>query len=122
MSKYSSENPQVLAAHNNLEKAQLRLKTAQEELEKQQKGVSQQIMGQNILMTNADGTTKSLKEVMDTLRSTLGHVNVALTDTQGNTRDFDDIVKELASSEETLTQAQQLQYAATIFGKQNMSC
>ena len=121
VSKYSSENPQVLAAHNNLEKAQLRLKTAQEELEKQQKGVSQQIMGQNILMTNADGTTKSLKEVMDTLRSTLGHVNVALTDTQGNTRDFDDIVKELASSEETLTQAQQLQYAATIFGKQNMS-
>ena len=121
VSKYSSDNPQVIAAHNNLEKAQLKLKTAQEELEKHTQGVSTQIMGQNILMNNADGSVKSLKEIMDTLRATMGRVNVELVDSQGNTRDFDDIVRQLASSEDTLTQAQQLQYAATIFGKQNMA-
>lgn len=100
---------------------QLRLKAAQAELEKQQQGVSKEIMGQNVLMNNADGSVKSLKEVMDTLRATMGQVNVDLVDSQGKTREFDDIVKQLASSEDTLTQAQQLQYAATIFGKQNTS-
>ncbi len=121
LNKHGRDSPQAVIAHNNLEKASLKLKQAQADLEKQQQGVSKEIMGQNTLMTNADGTTKSLKEIMDTLRATLGNVSVALTDAQGNTRDFDDIVKELASSEDTLTQAQQLQYAATLFGKQNMS-
>ena len=109
LSKYSTDSPQVIAAHNNLEKAQLRLKAAQAELERQQQGVSKEIMGQNVLMNNADGSVKSLKEIMDTLRDTLGRVNVDLVDSQGTTRDFDDIVRQLASSEETLTQAQQLQ-------------
>lgn len=121
VSKYSANSPQVIAAHNNLEKTTLRLKSAQAELEKQQQGVSKEVMGQNTLMTNSDGTIKSLNEIMLTLRSTLGRVNVELTDSEGNVRDFDDVIKQLATSEDTLTQAQQLQYAATLFGKQNMS-
>ena len=118
---YSDNNPAVIAAHNALEKAKLNLSTAEGNLEKAQQGVTKEMAGQNVLMTNSDGTMKSLKEIMDTLRSTLGNVSVSLTDAQGNTRAFDDVVKELASSEDTLTQAQQLQYAATLFGKQNMS-
>lgn len=119
--KYGANSAQAKKASNNLENAQISLKKAQADLEKQQEGVSKSIEKGNVLMTNSDGSMKGLKEIMDGMRGSLGHLGVALTDADGNARDFDDIIKDLSKSEEGLTQAQQLQYAATIFGKQNMA-
>mgnify|MGYP002621270206 CR=1 FL=1 len=47
--------------------------------------------------------------------------NLAETDSEGNLREYDDIIAELESTEEGLTQAEQLKNAAIIFGKQNLS-
>jgi len=55
------------------------------------------------------------------LREKMGKVNVELTDAEGNARDFDDIVAELSTTTEGLAQAEQMQAAAAIFGKQNMA-
>lgn len=53
------------------------------------------------------------------LREKMGKVNVELTDAEGNARDFDDIVAELSTTTEGLAQAEQMQAAAAIFGKEN---
>lgn len=119
--KYGANSTQAKKAANALENAQIGLQQANAELEKQQAGVSKSVNEQNRIMTNADGSMKSLKEIMDSMRGSLGHLGVALVDSEGNARDFDDIINDLSDSEEGLTQAQQLQYAATIFGKQNMA-
>ena len=74
-----------------------------------------------IEITNADGSYKSLQDIMDTLRSTMGAVNVDLVDSEGNMRDYDAIMADLSATTEGLTQAEQLQNAATIFGKQNLA-
>ena len=74
-----------------------------------------------IEITNADGSYKSLQEIMDVLRSTMGAVNVDLVDAEGNVREYDDIIADLSQTEEGLTQAEQLKNAATIFGKQNLA-
>ncbi len=78
-------------------------------------------MGANTLMADSDGNMRSLGEIMGTLREKMGKVNVELTDAEGNVRDFDDIIAELSTTTEGLAQAEQMQAAATIFGKQNMS-
>lgn len=67
------------------------------------------------------GNMKSLGEIMNILRSSLGKVNVDLVDSEGNMREYDDIIAELSQTEEGLTQAEQLKNAAIIFGKQNLS-
>ena len=51
----------------------------------------------------------------------MGKVNVELTDADGNAREFDDIIAELSTTTEGLAQAEQMQAAAAIFGKQNMA-
>ena len=119
--KYGANSSQAMIASNDLEKAQLKLAKAQETLEKEQAGVSQSIMGANTLMTDANGNMRSLSDIMLTLREKMGKVNVALTDADGNARDFDEIMAELSTTTEGLAQAEQMQAAATIFGKQNMS-
>ena len=78
-------------------------------------------MGANTLMTDADGNLRLLGDIMGILREKMGKVNVELTDAEGNARDFDDIVAELSTTTEGLAQAEQMQAAAAIFGKQNMS-
>ena len=42
-------------------------------------------------------------------------------DSEGNAREYEDIIAELSQTEEGLTQAEQLKNAAIIFGKQNLS-
>lgn len=121
ISKYGESSSQAQLASNNLEKAQLKLARAQEVLEKEQAGVSKEISGANTLMTDSEGNMRSLGEIMGVLREKMGKVNVALTDADGNARDFDDIISELSNTTEGLAQAEQMQAAATIFGKQNMS-
>ena len=119
--KYGESSSQAQIASNNYEKAQLKLTTAQEKLAQEQAGVSTEIMGANTLMTDADGNMRSLGEIMGTLRERMGKVNVELVDADGNAREFDDIIAELSTTTEGLAQAEQMQAAATIFGKQNMS-
>lgn len=69
----------------------------------------------------SNGNMKSLGDIMEVLRSTLGKTSVELTDAEGNLKDYDTIISELGDSEEGLTQAEQLKNAAILFGKQNLS-
>ena len=121
ITKYGENSTQAQLASNKYEQAQKKLIDAQEDLAKEQAGVSEEIMGANTLMTDANGNMRSLGEIMETLRTKMGKVNVELTDADGNARDFDDIIAELSTTTEGLAQAEQMQAAATIFGKQNMS-
>lgn len=121
IAKYGEGSSQAELASNNYEKAQLKLARAQETLAEEQKGVTKEIAGANTLMTDADGNMRSLGDIMETLRDKMGKVNVELTDADGNARDFDDIIAELSTTTEGLAQAEQMQMAATIFGKQNMA-
>ena len=119
--KYGENSSQAQIASNNYEKAQQKLTQAQAELEKEQAGVSKEIAGANTLITDSEGNMRSLGEIMGMLREKMGKVNVELTDADGNARDFDDIVAELSTTTEGLAQAEQMQAAAAIFGKQNMA-
>lgn len=74
-----------------------------------------------ISLENSDGSTKSLKGVMDDLRSSIGGVSVDLIDSEGNLRSYDDIMSDLTASTDNLSQVQQIQAAATIFGKESMA-
>ena len=119
--KYGENSSQAKLASNNYEKAQLNLARAQETLAKEQEGVSKEVMGANTLMTDSEGKMRSLGDIMGLLRQKMGKVNVALTDADGNAREFDDIIAELSTTTEGLAQAEQMQAAAAIFGKQNMA-
>lgn len=121
IAKYGEGSSQAELASNNYEKAQLKLARAQETLAEEQEGVTKEIAGANTLMTDADGNMRSLGDIMETLREKMGKVNVELTDADGNAREFDDIIAELSTTTEGLAQAEQMQMAATIFGKQNMA-
>lgn len=74
-----------------------------------------------ISMENSTGGAKSLMEVMENLRSSIGTVSVDLVDSEGNLRQYEDIISDLSKTTEGLSQIQQIQAAATIFGKDNMS-
>ena len=119
--KYGEGSSQAQTASNNYEKAQIKLTQAENELEKQQAGVFEEMSGANTLMADSEGNMRSLGEIIEVLREKMGKVNVELTDADGNARDFDDIVAELSTTTEGLAQAEQMQAAAAIFGKQNMS-
>ncbi len=121
IAKYGENSTQAQLASNKYEQAQKKLIDAQEKLATEQAGVSEEIMGANTLMADSEGNMRSLGEIMGTLREKMGKVNVELTDADGNARDFDDIIAELSTTTEGLAQAEQMQAAATIFGKQNMS-
>ncbi len=74
-----------------------------------------------ISMTKENGETKSLMEVMQNLRSSIGSVGVDLVDSEGNLREYDAIVSDLSKSTEGLSKIQQIEAASTIFGKNAMA-
>lgn len=74
-----------------------------------------------ISLENATGGTKSFMEVMENLRSSIGGIDVELVDSEGNLREYDDIIADLSQTTEGLSKVQQIQAAATIFGKESMS-
>lgn len=121
ITKYGADSSQAQLASNNLEKAQIKLTEAEAKLEKEQKGVTTEIAKGNDLMTDSEGNMKSLGDIITTLRQKMGQVNVELTDADGNVREYDDILSDLTTTTEGLAQAEQLQAAAQIFGKQNMA-
>ena len=121
IAKSSADSPKAVAARNAIAKAELNLKQANEKLTEAQKGTTKAVVGQNLLLDDGTGHVRSLDEIMKMLRATLGNVKVEVTDSNGEMRDFDDILTDLQKSGADLTQIQKLQAAATIFGKQNMA-
>ena len=120
VAKYGDSSSQAQKALLTLQTAENHLTEAQEALNKAQQGTIQTIEGQSVFQDEA-GNMKSLGEIMNTLRTTLKKVNVDLTDSEGNTRDLDDMIADLGETEEGLAQAEQLKNAAIIFGKQNLA-
>ncbi len=119
--KYGESSSQAQKALINIEKAENNLAEAQKLLNKEQQGTIKSLGTGKSAFVDAQGNMKSLGEIMNILRSSLGAVNVDLVDSEGNLREYDDIIKELSQTEEGLTQAEQLKNAGIIFGKQNLS-
>ena len=121
MSQTGENSPEIQTALVKLQTAEQDLTNAQNALTKAQQGTIQTVETGQTAFTDEYGNMKSLKEIMDVLRSSLKAVNVELVDNEGNIREYDDIISELEQSEEGLTQAEQLKDAAIIFGKQNLA-
>ena len=119
--KYGEDSANAENALINLQKAENNLTQAQEELSAAQQGTEKTIITGQSAFTDAYGNMKPLKEILDTLRDSLGAINVDLVDSEGNAREYEDIIADLEQSEEGLTQAEQLKNAAIIFGKQNLA-
>ncbi|WP_200416280.1 phage tail tape measure protein [Virgibacillus salexigens] len=66
------------------------------------------------MMTNLSKPTKAMKEAMD-------EYNISLTDSNGEMKSFDDVMKDLRKNLGKLDKKQQASAAATIFGKEAMS-
>lgn len=121
VSKYGEDSSQAQTAMLNLEGAQNNLTEAQRELNVVQEGTIKTVSTGQSAFVDEYGNMKSLRDIMEVLRSTMGAVNVELVDSDGNMREYDDIINDLSQTEEGLTQAEQLKNAAIIFGKQNLS-
>jgi TP901 family phage tail tape measure protein len=91
--KYGVNSTQAQNAAISLQQAQNNLADAQENLTKVQEGSNEMTGLNNTLMTNSDGTMRSLNDIIVTLRETFSG----------------------------LTEEQQAQAAATLFGKESMS-
>ena len=119
--KYGEESAQAQSKLIDVEKAERHLAEAQDALTKAQQGTIETVGTGQSVFVDEYGNMKELGEIMNILRENLGAVNVDLVDSEGNAREYDDIIAELEQTEEGLTQAEQLKNAAIIFGKQNLS-
>ncbi|MFC7364542.1 MULTISPECIES: phage tail tape measure protein [Bhargavaea] len=66
------------------------------------------------MMTNLSAPTKQMQEAMDDL-------GISITDSSGEMKPFATLMEELRTKFSTLDEAQQAQYASTIFGKEAMA-
>lgn len=120
VAKYGESSSKAQTALNNLQTAERHLEEAQEKLQKAQQGTIETVEGASVF-TDEEGNMKSLGEMTDILRSTLGDFNAEITDSEGNLKDYDTLLAEAEQSEDGLTKAEQLKNAAIIFGKQNVA-
>lgn len=97
------------------------LKTALSRMAAPTSAVQSAMDSLGISMTDDAGNVKSLMEVMQNLRSSIGAVDVELVDADGNLKEYDDIISELSSTTEGLSKVQQIEAASTIFGKNAMA-
>jgi phage tail tape measure protein, TP901 family, core region/phage tail tape measure protein, TP901 family, core region len=74
-----------------------------------------------ISLTNADGTSKSLREVLEMLRDKFGGLGIEITDANGNVKSYSQLMDEAAKSTNGAAKQQAIQAANTIFGKTAMS-
>ncbi|MDE7104250.1 MAG: phage tail tape measure protein, partial [Ruminococcus sp.] len=119
--QYGEESVKAQKAALNVDTMKNNVELAQAELESAMQGEVKEIaVGANVFV-NEDGSIKKLGEITDILREKMKAVNVDVVDSEGNLREYDDIISELSETEEGLTQVQQLQDAAIIFGKRNLS-
>ena len=116
VTKYGETSTQAISASASLTKAENSLTEAQNDLLEAQEGTVEFVDGYNAAIQDSEGNMRSLKEITDILRQSIGSVNVALTDGEGNVREYEDIIGEVPANV-----AEQLEYAATLFGKQNLA-
>lgn len=121
VAKYGAQSSQAQTKMLNLQKAENALADVQDELTKAQEGTFQSIRTGGSAFTDEEGNMKSLGEIMDVLREKLGGLDIDIVDAEGNLREYDDIMSDLTQTEEGLAQAEQMQSAAILFGKQNLS-
>ncbi|MDE6781396.1 MAG: phage tail tape measure protein, partial [Ruminococcus sp.] len=121
VAQYGKDSVQFVTATNKLENALDDLHKAQDELTVAQQGTTKEVLTGADAFTDEYGNMKPLREIMDVLRSSLGKIDVALVDSEGNAREYEDIIAELSQTEEGLVQSEQLKNAAILFGKQNLS-
>lgn len=74
-----------------------------------------------ISLTKSSGETKSLMEVMQDLKKSIGGVDISVTDSEGNLKSYDQIISEVSRTTDGLSKVQQIQAASTIFGKEAMA-
>lgn len=74
-----------------------------------------------ISLTDSEGKSKTLRQVMTDLRKTFGGLNIELTDSEGNLKSYEQLMNEAANSTEKQANMQAIQAANTIFGKTAMS-
>ena len=120
LTKYGEESSQAQKKYLDLQKAENNLAEAQRELTNEQEGTIKTVVTGQSAFVDEYGKMKSLKDIMDILRSSFKKVNVDLVDSEGNLRDYEDIIAEIEKSG-NLKQAEQLQNASTVFGKRNLS-
>ena len=120
VAKYGESSKQAQTALINMQTAERHLTEAQDALTQAQQGTIQTVEGQSVFVDEA-GNMKSLGEMVDILRTTLGDYNAELFDSEGNLKDYETILAEVEQSEDGLTKAEQLKNAAIIFGKQNVA-
>ena len=118
--KYGEDSSQAQTKLINLTKAENNLKAAEEALAKAQEGTVKTIAGQSVFVDEA-GNMKSLSDIMDALRESLGSVNVELTNADGSVKEYEQLIGELEQSEEGLTQVEQIKNAAILFGERSLS-
>ena len=121
VAKYGETSSQAEKALISIQQAENNLTQAQNALTTAQQGTIETVGTGQSAFVDEYGNMKSLGEIMNILRENLGAVNVDLVDSEGNVREYDDIIAELSQTEDGLTQAEQLKNAAIIFGKQNLS-
>ncbi|MDE5753127.1 MAG: phage tail tape measure protein [Oscillospiraceae bacterium] len=121
MSQCGEDSPQIQKALIDLETAERHLEEAQKDLTTAQQGTIDTISTGKSAFVNENGSMKSLGEIMNILRENLKAVDVELVNSEGEIRDYDDIISELEQSEEGLAQAEQIKNAGIIFGKQNIA-
>lgn len=120
LTKYGEESSQAQKKYLDLQKAENNLAEAQRELTNEQEGTIKTVVTGQSAFVDEYGKMKSLKDIMDILRSSFKKVNVDLVDSEGNLRDYEDIIAEIEKSG-NLKQAEQLQNASIVFGKRNLS-
>ena len=119
--KYGESSDQAQKALLSFQTAENNLEDANIDLQKAQRGTSKEIATGASAFHDEYGNMKSLGDIMEVLRDKMQSVSVDLVDSEGNLREYDDIISELSQSEEGLVQAEQLKNAAILFGKQNVS-
>lgn len=74
-----------------------------------------------ISLTDSEGKSKSLRQIMIDLRNTFGDLSLNVVDSNGNLKTYEQLMSEAANSTEKQANMQAIQAANTIFGKTAMS-
>ena len=121
LKEHGKQSVQAVTAYNNVKKAEIGLKEAEDKLAIVRKGKAKVSKEHNLLLEDENGNVRSLDSMLRLLRATLGQTNIDLVDSNGELKDFDAILQDASKHGADLNQIQKLQAAATIFGKQNMA-
>lgn len=74
-----------------------------------------------ISMFNADGSAKTLREVMQNLRDVFGENDISIQNADGSLKTYEELMQEASSGTMSLTDKQKLLALSTIFGTESLS-